>query len=264
MQRWASSKAWGTAIKRSPNTTKSALSWAIWVPVPTAMPRFAAARAGASFKPSPTIATGAAAASSLVNFWAGLKPQPSCSGSKPSSLASCRTGPWRSPLRIPNPYPLCLSLCTAAAASGRRASRTANKPSSCFPWAMASTVAPAWPCSSCQASASARGTTPCCSSQLRLPRRQSCSIPSTFPSTPAPAMVELALQASSGKPLLSAACNRAQARGWRVCCSRDAASCSKRCSPRPSARLRQASTRGLPRVRVPVLSNKTVRTSAAT
>ena len=83
----------GARDRSSPSRLTSAVSRARSVPAPTAIPRSAAASAGASLRPSPTNATRAAAASAPERPDA---PRPSSSGRSPPSR-----GPGREPERAP-------------------------------------------------------------------------------------------------------------------------------------------------------------------
>gem|GEM_PF-4019477 len=155
--------AWGRRSRLSPISATSAVSTATAEPAaPMATPMSAAARAGASFTPSPTIAT--------------VCP-PRCSSRTISSLSSgssdaltsvmpvraaiaCATGalsPVSMTMRL---TPTARSSRTICAASARTVSATATTPSTCPSSATSIGVLPAAASSPAAAAARAPGTSP--------------------------------------------------------------------------------------------------------
>ena len=122
-------------------------SMAISVPPPIEMPTSAAASAGASFTPSPTIATGplllrriSAIASPLPP---GRMPPRARSGGMLRSRAMVFTTSWRSPLMIHDSMPRAESARIAAALSGRTVSARLSAPADSLLMEMKSGVRPA-------------------------------------------------------------------------------------------------------------------------
>ena len=120
---------------------------AISVPPPMEIPTSAAASAGASFTPSPTIATGplllrriSAIASPLPP---GRMPPRACAGGMLRSWATAFTTSWRSPLMIHDSMPRVESARIAAALSGRTVSARLSAPADSPLMEMKSGVRPA-------------------------------------------------------------------------------------------------------------------------
>ena len=114
-------------VRRLCVNAASAVSSATSVPLPIAIPMVDAFIAGASLIPSPTIASGPRAFSSVtaLTLSAGNNPALNSSPSSPAIAAAAR---GLSPVRITPCTPSLCSAATASFASSRRVSRSASIP----------------------------------------------------------------------------------------------------------------------------------------
>jgi hypothetical protein len=181
----ASRIASGITPRSSRSKIRSAALIATSVPVPSAIPRSAAASAGPSLTPSPAIATRRPLACSFwitATFWPGSAP--AITSSAPVSAATARAtaglSPVSSTVRRPSPR----SAATAAAAEALTVSATATAPWACPSQPASTTVRPC---------CSHRAHCPASSSGMVMPRsRNSCSRPAitscpfTTPRAPRP------------------------------------------------------------------------------
>lgn len=116
---------------RSPSSTTPAASPATAVPPPMATPTSAQASAGASFTPSPTMATRRPSARRLRTnsaFCSGRTPARASSAAMPAAAAMACTASGRSPLSSMTRRPARCSAATVGAASGRSASLSSRRP----------------------------------------------------------------------------------------------------------------------------------------
>ena len=122
----------GTSLSLLFISTTSAASIAISVPAPIAMPMSALVSAGASFMPSPTIATRPFAASSLIAFSLPSGSTPAITSSTPACFPIARAVRSLSPVSMTTRIPMLRSLRTACGLSSFMTSATAIIPKS-FP-----------------------------------------------------------------------------------------------------------------------------------
>ena len=123
MVRRASSTVCATGSSCAPSTTKSDRAWASGTAWPSANETCAPASTGASFRPSPTMATlwpWACKARSACSLSSGE--QPPRASAIPSACATRFTARWPSPESTCTPRPAALSASTQACASLRSAS----------------------------------------------------------------------------------------------------------------------------------------------
>ncbi len=226
-----------------------------------AMPTSAAARAGASLMPSPTMATVAPprfrsatwAALSAGSTWAWTRSMPRARPTAPALPALSPLIRWLS-------MPRSRSAAMASAAPSLRLSPKASRPSttggshcsiSQDRVRPSASQAPACRCRSlASASSSNRRWLP--SARVR---------PSTSPRMPRPGSAWLAASAGRWMSRSPAASSTARASGCSLPCCRAPARRSSSFSSMPAAA--RWTTRGWPEVRVPVLSNATTETRCA-
>ena len=242
-----------TMARRSPLTrVMPALSMAMSVPVPIAMPTSARASAGASLMPSPAIATTCPSAWSVATaacFPAGV--MPARTSSMPSSCATARAVVSLSPVSITMRRPAVRRASRLSTACGLTGSRTATKPAGPPSIATHITVAPCARIDSARAAAPASRSMPDSPSSASFPT--STPIPPMRPRTPRPVSDSNASASSMRRPRASAPSVRAFASGCSLARSMPAARASHRsCGMLPTETA--ASSTGRPSVRVPVLS----------
>ena len=212
----------------------SAASAATSVPVPMAIPRSAVTSAGASFTPSPAMATTSPACiSSRTTRDLSSGKTSLTTSSMPSVAATACAGPAASPVSMIGRRPSSRSMPMACALSGRTMSFTSMRPASC-PSTVTRTVVfdPAAPSSA----------------------RPTCTWwPSTSAVTPTPACAANAATGSSA-PCSAAASVMARPMGCSLPASAAPASASTRWASRPGAG-RTSATFITPSVSVPVLSS---------
>jgi len=241
-----------------------AVSMATSVPVAIAMPTSAAASAGASLMPSPTIATTSPAARNSCTMVA-LSPGSTSArkSAMPSSRATASALPRLSPLSMTVFTPSACRRATAWRAAGLTVSPKASRPSSSVlsPRCCSSheTVRP-WASSSAAACASAPALAPRSPSKRLLPSASCMSC--TPPSTPRPGRACTSRAGGTASPALRAATSTACASGCSLPCCSAAASRNTSSRPCPAAACTATSV-GRPSVRVPVLSKATVVTACA-
>mmetsp|Transcript_12737 Transcript_12737/g.44242 ORF Transcript_12737/g.44242 Transcript_12737/m.44242 type:complete len:356 (+) Transcript_12737:314-1381(+) len=293
-------------------STKSAASMATSVPAPTAIPTSAAASAGASFTPSPTMATHvgcppseAGRCSSRMASALPAGGTSACTCLMPTSSPTARAVRQLSPLTMWHSTPILPSAATTPPASGLMASETAKVATSSPPTASDTHVLARPSISSRNASASGGSWAPHSAISARLPTAtdsaptaQRMPLPGTAskPAASGPArprthdasvsappdarLGRLALRPEAAgalpaggdaspvtvpdsRPSLAYA-RRARASGCSLHTS--AAATSLSASGRPPLRFDHSLcmvTLGRPSVRVPVLSNTTLRTLPA-
>mmetsp|Transcript_16482 Transcript_16482/g.49215 ORF Transcript_16482/g.49215 Transcript_16482/m.49215 type:complete len:219 (-) Transcript_16482:1574-2230(-) len=188
-----SSNARATSPSRSLTSTTSAASIAICAPAPTATPRSAAASAGPSFTPSPTMAT---VRPSALRAWIFAAFSPGCTRARtrstPTAAATERAVRSLSPVSIHTCSPWRRSRATAARASGRGASARPRKPTTASFNRTKTTVAP--DASNSRAAASSQGPGRSGHTSARVPTATSTrrSPLETVARTPAPTMASKA------------------------------------------------------------------------
>mmetsp|Transcript_8470 Transcript_8470/g.30572 ORF Transcript_8470/g.30572 Transcript_8470/m.30572 type:complete len:326 (-) Transcript_8470:1489-2466(-) len=243
----------------SENKTTSAVSMAAGDPAaPMATPTSAAARAGASFTPSPTIATApwsrlsSATASTLSS---GRMECLTWDSRRPTALATLRADPSLSPVTMAASTPIPARALTAAAAFLLTKSAAAATPRALPSTAAHTAVIPS-PSHDSKAFRSPAAS----EDDHPFPAAASFTFPTTtnLPSTtalaPAPGMVLYETTSADASIFLSSASlSTAPAIGWEDWDSRDAR-WNKKCRSEHQFALRILSTESLPSVRVPVLS----------
>ena len=243
------------------------------VPVPSlwviARPTSAAASAGASFRPSPTIATFSPPSR---RAWITPALSPGSTSARTSSMPSSRpaasTALRLSPLTSSVRRPIARSRPMASMAPGLSVSPKASAPSrrgspSGMISASQDSVRPS-PSQARACACSGAVATPSSSIQRWLPSRS--ARPSTVPETPRPGSARrsaAAVTVSSAEACARAASFTARASGCSLPDCSAAARRSASRSLRPGAAARPVSE-GLPAVSVPVLSKATTRTACAT
>ena len=225
------------------------------VPAPIARPTSAWAKAGASFTPSPTMATlRPFDCRSLTRSFLSSGRTCASMRSIPSSRPTASATFWASPVSMAVSMPRSYRAWIASRAAGRTSSARASAPivrPSLSTW---STVRPSR--SHCSLG---RACAPVCSSSPGPPTR--ICAPSTTADTPI--AVELSCPEACGisRPRSCAAWLMARASGCWLRASAAAARAISRSSSRPSGASSASwtpSRAGSPRVRVPVLSKTTV------
>ena len=174
----------GTSRTSERMSTTSALSMAMSVPAPMAMPTSARASAGASLMPSPTMATRPCAERRRIS-------RSLSSGSTPAMTSSAPTRRWiacavrsLSPVSITVRKPMARNSSSAAALEGLTVSATATRPHTLPPQAKNKGVLPSSASSRARGS-NAEASTPACCINLALPAN--AHAPPTFARTPPPA-----------------------------------------------------------------------------
>ena len=239
------------------------------------MPTSAAASAGASLMPSPTIATTWPPARNCATA-AALSPGSTSARTSvmPSSRATTSALPRLSPVSITVLTPSACNPATAAWAVGLTVSPKASRPSTSSAAGAAGPLAAAWrcaggsgssrisqetvrpcACSACAVAASPPGAPPRSASSRLLPRRSSA--PSTRPCRPRPGSACTSVAPCRARASTAARARSACASGCSLSCCKAAARRSTSVSERPAAPCTATST-GRPSVSVPVLSKATV------
>ena len=177
-----------TASRRSLRTrTASALSMATSVPAPMAMPRSACTRAGASFTPSPIMATRCPSDCSLLTCSClSFGRTPAITSVMPSWLAIVRAVRASSPVSMTGVSPIAFIWAIAAALVGFSASRTPRSPTICPARTTMSAVSPRHAISARTVSMAGGRAMPSSARSAVLPAAQSA--PSTRARTPLPNM----------------------------------------------------------------------------
>ena len=230
------------------------------VPLPIAKPTVAAASAGASLRPSPTMPTGPCSSSSRItrNLSSGNSSAWTSFSASPTSAATAQAAARLSPDSISGRMPIACNVAIACADCGRGASPNANSPSKRQPCPVCSAshdcVWPAFEASFASICAGDRSI-PSSPIQRAWPSTQRASPRS--PCTPRPATAVMPVMLAAAIPRACAASSTAFASGCSLPCCNPAASASSVASS-PSNACNCISV-GLPTVSVPVLSNATVR-----
>jgi hypothetical protein len=246
----------GTTRRSSLSRIRSAAQIATSVPAPTAMPRSAAASAGPSFTPSPTMAIRCPrACKSLMMAALAAGRIPAITSSTPTAAATARAVSSLSPVSRTGRRPRRRSPATAPGADGLTVSATASAPLT-SPSQQTRTVV--WPARShCVHWLARSGGIGTPRSRSSLCRPTTISRPSTSPRAPRPGRARKPSAWGSGPSSAKAAALIAAAMACSDACSTAPAYLSR------SARLMPGTARSpvsviWPLVTVPVLSSTTV------
>ena len=193
-----------TASRRSLRTsTASALSMATSVPAPMAMPRSAATSAGASFTPSPIMAT-RRPSRCRRSTWARLSAgrTPAITSVMPSRAAIARAVRSSSPVSMMGMRFIAFICATAAALVGFSASRTPRRPTMRPARTTMSAVSPRSAISARAVSTASASGMPSSARRAALPAAQ--STPATRARTPLPNTAAKSAAAGTVSPLSAA------------------------------------------------------------
>ena len=263
--------------RSSEKSTTSAVSIATGVPAaPMAMPMSAAARAGASFTPSPTMprvglqgphvaregpsgwyrrwphTRSARRSPKWASLSAGASPAKTFARPSPTAAATRRAAPSLSPVSMVARTPALRRPATSSGAPRRTESATASAPNSRRRAPTHTTVCPLRSQAAALVPSGPSRGHPTSPASFRLPTRRAW--PSTEAATPRPSRVSYSSTSSLGAtPRAAASASTAAASGWEDCASTLASQNSNSASVRPGV---TATSRTLyrPSVSVPVLS----------
>ena len=246
----------GTSVRRLFIRTTSAASIAISVPAPMAMPISARVRAGASFIPSPTIATLPCSFRERITASLPSGRTPAITSSTPACAPTAFAVRSLSPVSITTRMPMFRSCFTASGLSGFITSAAAMTPSSFPSRAKHSGVLPS-PESLSVSARSSSGISEFSEMNFTLPPRS--AEPFSFAESPLPGRAVNSSVSCGAAPFSEQYAMTAEASG---CSLRDSsAQAELSSSPRvtPAAGITSV-TAGSPFVMVPVLSSATMLT----
>ncbi len=234
------------------STMSAASDEAVEPRAPIAIPTVAAARAGASLTPSPTMTEVAVSLSARTQATFPSGVCSACTQSSPSTVATSRAGSARSPVSMTRRCnPAFRSRLRVLGASLRRGSRSSKAPCS-SPSQLTQAMAVASSMARLSATSAQRGLL---SGSASLPT--STRLPSTMPLIPRPGCSDASRGGTSARCCLRACATMASARTCGDAWSSEAAIRSTSDASTVGAAM-TSTTAGRPAVRVPVLSTITV------